>query len=130
MPDTAAKKAERRAAAFWGVKRAVNNSSGRDDYDGSDSTHERLHIETKLRRAPLRRFWEAARAKAAKFGFKKTPILMYAQHHCPGFLICIHEDDFPVAVREWLAIQSRETLRAVSADVNALRKRRNGSKFL
>src|SRR6516162_7045802 len=120
MPDTTAKARERDSAAFWGTRRAANNSSGRPDFDGSDSTHERIHIETKLRKTQLRSLWEKAKAKAMKFRIRKTPVLMVAQKNCPGFLICVHSDDFRHAVKEWLVCQDDSTLNQIVTDVRLL----------
>ena len=123
MPDTSAKQRERDSAAFWGTRRAANNSSGRPDFDGSDSTHERIHLETKLRKTQLRSLWEAAKRKAMKFRTRKTPVLMVAQKNCPGFLVCIHSDDFAQAVCEWLVVQDDSTLQRISLKVAALRNK-------
>ena len=44
------KRRERDAARLFGARRQVlSGSSGREDVTGSDTTHERLFIETKLR---------------------------------------------------------------------------------
>jgi hypothetical protein len=128
MPPATYKQRERDSAAFWGTKRAANNSSGRDDFDGSDSVHERLHIETKLRKTNLRSLWEKAKAKAMKFRIRKTPVLMVAQKNCPGFLICVHSDDFRHAVKEWLVCQDERVLNQIVTDVRLLQcfKETNG----
>jgi hypothetical protein len=128
MPDTAFKQRERDAAAFWGTLRAANNSSGRPDYDGSDSLHPRIHLETKLRKTQLRSLWESAKKKALKFRVKKTPVLMVAQKNCPGFLVCVHSDDFELACQEWLVCQDEDTITRISNNVRTLRmlRRTNG----
>ena len=128
MPDTAAKQFERRVAAFWGCKRSANNSSPhRDDYDGSDTDHPRLAIEAKLRKTNLRSLWEAVKRRAMKFRIRKTPVLCVAQKNCPGFLICIHSDDFRHAVKEWLVCQDESLLNQIVTDVRLLQSFREAT---
>jgi hypothetical protein len=69
------KRRERQAAAIFRARRQVlSGSSGRDDRSKSDSTHESLFIETKLRvHHPVDRY--RACARLARVGLARTPVL-------------------------------------------------------
>lgn len=86
------KRRERNAAAIFGARRQVcSGSSGRPDRSRSDSTHERLYIETKMRASSaVRSLWESTKILAGNEG--KVPVLiMYDKGKCGG-LIVVHED--------------------------------------
>jgi hypothetical protein len=114
------KRREREAAAIFGARRNVlSGSSGRDDRDTSDSSHPRLHVETKLREThSALALWRKCLLLARKL---KTPVLMLAEKHQVGFLVCVHSDDLPEVVREWLAAQTDEELCVIERDVRVLR---------
>ena len=101
-------KAEGRAAALFGARRAVlSGSSGRDDASRSDSTHPTLFIETKLREThAARTLWDGTKALARKEG--KTPVLMLADKGRPGFLVCVHSDDLVEVFEAWQAAREEE----------------------
>jgi hypothetical protein len=96
------KRRERDGAAVFGARRQPGSgSSGRADQTRSDSTHERLSIETKLRAASaVRGLWEKTRDRARREG--KTPVLILYAKGKPGGLIVAHQDDI-VAIAAELA---------------------------
>lgn len=109
---------ERDAAAFFGAKRSVvNSTASRLDADGSDTDHEFLFIEIKnLASQYVWSLWDKTRAiawKAAKkakaFG-RKPIVLMLSQNEKPGFMVCVHSDEFVAVVEEWLIILPEEVL--------------------
>ena len=103
MPDHAWKRRERRAAAAFGAKRTIGSGSlGREDRTCSDSTHDRLFIETKLRKAhTVIALWDKT-AKLAKKE-KKVPVIMLAQHQRPGLWVVCKLDDLPIVTAEYAA---------------------------
>lgn len=120
------KRREREAAAIFGARRNVlSGSSGRDDRDTSDSSHPRLHIETKLREThSAMALWRKCLLLARRVNGiikVKTPVLMLAEKHQTGFLVCVHSDDLPEVAREWLAAQTDEELCTIERDVRVLR---------
>jgi hypothetical protein len=96
-------KAEGRAAELFGCRRQVcSGSSGRDDATGSDSTHPRLYVESKLReRHAVRTLHDATKRQAVKEG--KTPVLALFDKNRPGFLLVIHSDDVAAVLAEFAA---------------------------
>lgn len=66
---------ERKAAGFFGsVRNRCSGSSGRSDLSRSDSTNERIYVETKTsKRSSLHTLFRETEDKAAKEG--KIPIL-------------------------------------------------------
>jgi hypothetical protein len=94
------KRREREGAGIFGVKRQVlSGSSGRDDKSKSDSTHERLYIETKLRaKTATRAIWDATNKKA-KFEHK-TPVVLLYDKNKSGALIVVHQDDLAAVAAE------------------------------
>ena len=95
MPRTSSsawKRAEQRLAALFGCKRRPlsGNTSGRDDQDGSDSTHGVLFLECKLRaKHTVWSLWDACKKRA-----KGKPVVIGIQEkHRPGMMICVHSDD-------------------------------------
>jgi hypothetical protein len=96
------KSAERKNAAIFGAKRNVlSGSSGRDDRSESDSTHDTLYIESKLRaRCTARSLWLATKAKAATTG--QTPLVILREKGKHGALLIIHEDDLPTICQAYI----------------------------
>ncbi len=103
------KRRERDGAGLFGAKRQPGSgSSGRPDQTRSDSTHERLYVETKLRAASaVRTLWEETRDRARREG--KTPVVILYGKGKPGGLIVVHQDDLATIADElhgeqrWLA---------------------------
>lgn len=96
------KACERKNASIFGARRNVlSGSAGRDDRSESDSTHDQLFIESKLRaRCTARSLWLATKAKADKT--KQTPIVILREKGKHGALLIFHEDDLPTVCRAWL----------------------------
>jgi hypothetical protein len=94
------KRRERDGAGLFGARRQPGSgSSGRADQTRSDSTHERLYIETKLRAASsVRSLWERTREQARREG--KTPVLVLYAKGKPGGLIVAHQDDVAAVAAE------------------------------
>ncbi len=85
------KKFERRVAAFFGTRRKPL-SGGNSGGSRSDSEHEQLFIECKLRaKSPAHRLFAAVEQLAAKEG--KTPILALQEKHHPGWLLVCRPED-------------------------------------
>ena len=85
------KRREREAARLFGAARQPGSGScGDPSRSRSDSTHDRLYIETKLRASSsVRTLWEKTAALARREG--KTPLLMlYAKGRVGGLVVC-HE---------------------------------------
>jgi hypothetical protein len=97
------KRRERDGAKLFGARRQVlSGSSGRAEATCSDSTHERLFIETKLRASSsVRSLWEKTRDLARRE--QKTPMLMLYTKHKPGALIVVHENDLAAVATELAA---------------------------
>ena len=105
MPKTSKscwKSRERAIAALFGARRQrCSGSSGREDCSRSDSSHPRLFIEAKLRAThAARTLYDETRALAKKEG--KVPVVALADKGRPGFLICVHSDDWDAVVAEYL----------------------------
>jgi hypothetical protein len=82
---------EREAARLFGVVRQPGSGScGDPTRSRSDSTHDRLYIETKLRASSaVRTLWEQTQAPARREG--KLPVLMlYTKGKVGGLVVC-HE---------------------------------------
>lgn len=119
------KKAEARIAAFFGARRAVlsGNRSGRDDREPSDSTHPRLHIEAKLReKHSVYRVWDAAVRAERRVRVVRTPVVVLQEKKRPGFLVCVHSDDFGLVAGEWLAAQDDQAVLEFEARVRIIRQ--------
>jgi hypothetical protein len=97
---------ERTAARLFGAERQVGSGSlGREDRSRSDSTHDRLFLETKLRaRCAVRTLYDATRELAKKED--KLPVLALASKGRPGLLIVVHSDDLDSFAREVLSSTS------------------------
>lgn len=87
------KAVERRVAEFFGCKRQrCSGSSGIEGLSRSDSTHEKLFIETKYRKShSVRTLYEETKVLAKKEG--RVPVLALADHGKPGFLVVVHSSD-------------------------------------
>jgi hypothetical protein len=112
-------KAESRAAAIFGARRAVlSGSSGRDDTSCSDSTHPTLFVESKLREThSVRTLHDATRKLATKEG--KTPVLCLFDKGRPGFLLVIHSDDLRAVFEAWQAARAEEAVSGEQPEVEA-----------
>ena len=94
------KRRERQAAGLFDARRQPGNGSGgRDDQTRSDSTHERLFIETKLRASSaVRTLWEQTAALAKQES--KVPVLALYAKGKTGALIVVHEKDLAAVAAE------------------------------
>jgi hypothetical protein len=81
------KRREREAARLFGAERQpLSGSGGRADRTRSDSTHDRLFVECKMRAASaVRNLWERTRDRAR--GERQTPVLVLFAKGKPGALI-------------------------------------------
>jgi hypothetical protein len=87
------------AQLFGALRQRLSGSSGRHDATRSDSTHERLFIESKLRASwAVRGLWKETSDKARLEG--KTPVLVLFEKGKPGALIVVHQDHFAEGARE------------------------------
>jgi hypothetical protein len=102
------KRRERDAARLFGSERQPGSGSGgRPDQTRSDSTHERLYIETKLRASSsVRTLWEKTAALARLEG--KTPLVMLYAKGKPGGLIVVHEMHLAAVAAELKTAPGRE----------------------
>jgi hypothetical protein len=89
------KRRERSSAALFGARRQpLSGSGGRDDFTASDSNHEHLFIETKLRASwSVRTLFDRTRILARKEG--KVPVLALASKRRPGCLLVVDSADLP-----------------------------------
>ena len=89
------KRRERSCAALFGARRQpLSGSGGRDDFTASDSNHEQLFIETKLRASwSVRTLFDRTRILARKEG--KVPVLALASKRRPGCLLVVDSADLP-----------------------------------
>jgi hypothetical protein len=94
------KRRERNAAGLFGAKRQpLSGSSGRADRTRSDSTHDRLFVETKLQAvSAVRTLWERTRDRARRES--KRPVLALFAKGKPGGLIVVHQDDLAAVAVE------------------------------
>jgi hypothetical protein len=91
MSEPAWKQFERRIAAFFNTVRKPL-SGGAHVIGRSDSQHERLFIECKLRaKSPIHRLFAETEAKAKKEG--KTPILALQEKYHEGWLLVCRPQD-------------------------------------
>jgi hypothetical protein len=92
------KRRERDAGRLFGAERQVlSGSAGRGDRTRSDSTHDRLFIECKLRStSAVRSLWERTRDRA--WAERKTPVLALFAKRKQGALIVVHQDDLAAFV--------------------------------
>lgn len=94
---------ERQAAAIFGaLRQRCSGSSGRDDCSRSDSTHERLFLETKVKASSsMVSLFDSTRDHARRE--KKLPVLMLAVKNRPGFLVVCQADDLAAVAAELAA---------------------------
>jgi hypothetical protein len=97
---TSWKRRERNAAGTFGAQRQVlSGSCGRLERSRSDTTHERLYIESKMRaKTSVRSLWEKIRKVARRE--HKIPVLMQYDKGKPGALIVVHENDLAAVAAE------------------------------
>lgn len=109
MPDKAWKARERQAAAYLGAKRNVlSGSAGRDDRGRSDSTHDRVFMETKhYARHAAWTLWRNTKELAKREG--KYPVLMLAEKGKAGFLVVVHTDDLDAIIAERARVMAAES---------------------
>lgn len=88
-PKKTWKAVERRVAKKYGEKRQIGSGSlGRAERSCSDSTHEKLYIETKYRqKSAVRTLYDDTRIKAKKE--KKIPVVILVDKSRPGFLVVV-----------------------------------------
>jgi hypothetical protein len=94
------KRRERQAARLFGAERQPGSGSGgRRDQTRSDSTHETLYIEAKLRASSsVRTLWDSTASKARQEG--KTPVLMLYGKGKVGALVVCHESHLAAVAAE------------------------------
>jgi hypothetical protein len=92
------KRRERQSARLFGAKRQpLSGSSGRDDRTRSDSTHERIYLETKLRASwSVRSLFDRTQILARKE--KKIPVLALSTKRRAGCLLVVDSVDLPALV--------------------------------
>jgi hypothetical protein len=100
---TSWKRRERNAASLFGAQRqALSGSCGRDERGRSDTTDDRLFIETKLRASSsVRSLCEKTRELARRE--QKVPVLTLYAKGKPGALIVVHENDLAAVASELAA---------------------------
>jgi hypothetical protein len=119
---TSWKRRERNAARLFGAQRQVlSGSCGRGERGRSDTTHDRLFIETKLRASSsVRSLWERTRELARRES--KIPVLMLYAKGKPGGLVVVHESDL-AAVAPELGDDWQATRGAYAAREEAMEER-------
>lgn len=102
------KRRERDAARLFGARRqAGSGSMGDPDRSRSDSTHDRLFIETKLRASSsVRTLWEKTAALAKVEG--RTPVVMLYAKGKTGALVVVHEMHLAAVAVELATAPARE----------------------
>jgi hypothetical protein len=95
------KRRERDAAALFGARRRpLSGSSGRPDLSRSDSTHEAIYLETKLRRRHAAvALLDAVRKLARKEG--RVPVVALASKGRSGIVLVMDADDLPAVAKEY-----------------------------
>jgi hypothetical protein len=95
------KRRERQSAKLFGAKRQpLSGSGGRDDVTASDSNHDRLFIETKLRASwCVRTLFDRTKTLASKE--KKTPVLALASKGRRGCLLVVDSADLPALLASY-----------------------------
>ena len=92
MSDKAWKAFERRVAEYFGSERTPL-SGGNSKVTRSDTFHPTLFIEAK--QAVRHAVWTLHdKTKALARLESKTPLLVLSRKGSPGFMICIHSDNF------------------------------------
>jgi hypothetical protein len=110
------KRREQQSAGLFGARRQpLSGSSGRNDTTRSDSTHERLFIETKLRsRWSVRTLFE--RTKALAHREAKVPVLALASKGRPGCLLVVDSADLAALMTEYAAANLHGPAREIAPD--------------
>lgn len=87
---------ERQVARYFGAERnRLSGSSGLTHESSSDSTHPEFFIETKVRQGHYaRELWDKCKSLCKGKDKGKLPIVALVSKSKPGFLICVHSDDF------------------------------------
>lgn len=117
---------ERAAAGLFGSQRnRCSGSSGRDDCSRSDSTHDRLFIETKLAasNATISLFDDTRKLAAAE---GKIPVLLLSKKFRPGFLVTFASEDLDTLLVEYLAAKSPEAKESIEGAVRRAYLRSRG----
>jgi hypothetical protein len=84
---------------FGAQRQVLSGSCGRGERTRSDSTHERLFIETKTRAtSSVRSLWEKTRKLARRE--RKVPVVMLYDKRKPGGLVVVHENDLAAVAAE------------------------------
>lgn len=99
------KSRERQVAGFFGcLRNRLSGSSGREDVTTSDTTHEHLYIECKMRQKHFaQELYEDCKAKCKGTDKGKTPVVALITNGKPGFLVCIHSSDIKKFAHLYLA---------------------------
>lgn len=94
-------KGEQKVAAIFGASRQrCSGSSGRPDCSRSDSTHDVLFIETKLRQThSARTLLDSTDALAKREN--KIPVVALLAKGRPRIVICCYADDLPAIAKEY-----------------------------
>ena len=114
------KSAERRIARKFGAERNVGSGSmGRKDKSSSDSTHDTLYIENKLRvkHSAVSLYDDTAR-KAKKE--KKIPMVTLSEKGRPGFWVLVHIDHLPLVTAELAKARLEERAKDKPGQTNFL----------
>jgi hypothetical protein len=95
------KRREAKAAALFGARRQrCSGSSGRPDCSRSDSTHERLYLETKLRgHHAAVALLDEVKAQARREG--RVPVLCLATKGRRGIVLVLDAADLPAVAAEY-----------------------------
>ena len=119
---TSWKRRERDAAGLFGAQRQVlSGSCGRGERGRSDTTHERLYVESKLRASSsVRSLWEKTRDLARRE--RKVPVVALYDKRKPGALIVVHENDLAAVAAE-LANDGQAAQGAYGAPEEAVEQR-------
>jgi hypothetical protein len=101
------KRRERDAARLFGAEREPGSGSSRNGAQTrSDSTHDRLFIETKVRAwSSARTLWEKTAALARLEG--KTPVVMLYTKGLTGGLVVVHEMHLAAVAAELMTAPAR-----------------------
>jgi hypothetical protein len=95
------KRRERQGARLFGARRQpLSGSAGRDDLTRSDSDHDKLFLETKLRASwSVRTLFDRTRELASKES--KIPVLVLASKGRAGCLLVVDSADLPSLVNAY-----------------------------
>jgi hypothetical protein len=114
------KASERRIARMFGAERNIGSGSmGRKDKTSSDSTHDTLYIECKLREKHSAVSLYDDTAKKAKKE-KKIPVVTLSEKKRPGFWVLVHIDHLPLVTAELAKARHAEQRRELDGQANFL----------